>query len=660
MAPCPKLCSALLAFALVGGCSANRYKERADREVYGIIQAKAPAVPGMNPEFSIEQDKSDPLTDLPKSESAPEYLGEAGSTEVGAQVLSLEQALRIAVTHSRTYQNQKEILYLQALSLTLDRHSFAPIFSAGASGDYARSTSDVSKLSGAGEIAQAVPGLITRAGDLSSLALSNAPTAAGYLELLGVPANSPAAAALQAIGALSGTPGQVLREYAGVVEEAFTVTGVNQPRTEIMNERSVSGQTDLGFNILLKGGAQIAVNLTSNFLRFLTGDPRVSTSSALVGSITQPLLRGRGSDVVAEALTQAERDVLYQLRSFTRFRQEFVVNIASAYYGVLQAKDAVRNNYQGYQAFRRAAERERALAEEGRTTQTDLGRIEQSVLNAQNSWVDAVRNYKQSLDQFKILLGLSTDAAIILDDRELDVLNERGLSHPTLTDEEAVKVAIAARLDLYNVRDEVEDAQRRIKVAANALQPDLDLVLSGAVDSEPGADTFNRLDFQRARWSAGFDLDLPLDRKAERNAYRASLIEFDRSIREHSLAEDNVKLDVREAWRSLDQAKRNYENRKLALALAERRVEEQNLRAEIGEATALDQVDAQNDLINAQNELTDALVRHTIARLEFWRDMGILYIKENGQWEEVTDVPGSATAPTGESIPADAPTAMDP
>jgi hypothetical protein len=30
-------------------------------------------------------------------------------------------------------------------------------------------------------------------------------------------------------------------------------------------------------------------------------------------------------------------------------------------------------------------------------------------------------------------------------------------------------------------------------------------------------------------------------------------------------------------------------------------------------------------------------VGHTIARLEFWRDMGILFIKENGQWEEVTD-----------------------
>jgi hypothetical protein len=67
--------------------------------------------------------------------------------------------------------------------------------------------------------------------------------------------------------------------------------------------------------------------------------------------------------------------------------------------------------------------------------------------------------------------------------------------------------------------------------------------------------------------------------------------------------------------------------------------------------------------------LTSALISHTIARLEFWRDMGILYIKENGNWEEVKEGPGSevvvegatapeaASAPTAEGVPAPAATA---
>ena len=74
------------------------------------------------------------------------------------------------------------------------------------------------------------------------------------------------------------------------------------------------------------------------------------------------------------------------------------------------------------------------------------------------------------------------------------------------------------------------------------------------------------------------------------------------------------------------------------MKLAEWRVEEQNLLAEVGRGRAQDQVDAQNDLTAAQNQRTQTLVDHTVARLRFWEHMGILFIKERGQWEDISDV----------------------
>jgi outer membrane protein TolC len=71
------------------------------------------------------------------------------------------------------------------------------------------------------------------------------------------------------------------------------------------------------------------------------------------------------------------------------------------------------------------------------------------------------------------------------------------------------------------------------------------------------------------------------------------------------------------------------------VALSESRSEEEILKQDLGLGLALNLVDAQNDLINSQNQRTSALISHTIARLGFWRDMGILFIKENGQWEEL-------------------------
>ena len=98
-----------------------------------------------------------------------------------------------------------------------------------------------------------------------------------------------------------------------------------------------------------------------------------------------------------------------------------------------------------------------------------------------------------------------------------------------------------------------------------------------------------------------------------------------------------IELQIRDSWRTLEQAKRAYEINVLGVQLAERRVEEQDLRAEFGRANALDQVDAQNALNSSKDQRTQALVAHTIARLQFWENMGILFIKDNGQWEEINN-----------------------
>ena len=582
-------------------CSTTRYRESADREAYKVISEKSPVVPGMDPKFTIEQAPMPPMDALPVCTEAPAFLEEAGRAEAGARVVSLERALALAVQHNRDYQNQKEAVYLQALQLTLDRHNYTPIFSGKLSGNAARTARDVTEVSPLAQAVRDAPGMITQ------------------------------------IGALTGTPGDLLAQYASLVQEAGNVTGLDAATTRTVSDCSVEGDTGFGLDLLLKGGGRIAVDLTSNFLRFLTGDPRASATSALAASITQPLLRGAGRKIAAERLTQSERDLLYELRAFARFRQEFTVNISSEYYGVLQDRDAVRNNYQSFQAFKTNMDREHALEAEGKLTRSEVARLEQALLNDENSWIGSVRKYKQRLDQFKITIGLSADSQIVLDDAELDQMKQTGIIHPDIATDDAVKVARVSRLDLYTQRDKEEDTGRKVEVAANALKPQLDVLANITVPSR-GTDKFDEFDADHAKWGAGLNVDLPLDRKAERNSYRAALITHERAKRELDLAEDEVILEVRDAWRNLDQAKRAYEIAVEGVKLNQRRVEEQDLLAELGRATALNRVDAQNDLTQAENNRTAALVGHTIARLQFWRDMGILFIKENGQWEEVTDV----------------------
>ena len=450
---------------------------------------------------------------------------------------------------------------------------------------------------------------------------------------------------------------QVTTEEVQVGVDAITgePTTVLSQDTRLLEEQRLSASGSVGLSWLLATGARLSTAFTTDFLRYLTGDPRTFSQSQLVGQLSQPLLRGGGRAVTMEDLTQAERNLLYALREFTQYRKEFAVDVASSYFSVLRNRDATVNAWNDLGRSQKNAERERAFAAEGLRPSASVDQLEQNALTSETGWIEAVRTYRETLDRFKIQLGLPVAARLILDDRDLQALRIEELG---LTVDQALQVAVVTRLDLQTRRDLVDDTDRKIRVAANQLLPRLDVVAAGSV-SGASSSGFAVPDFERYRWNAGLDVDLPFDRRAERNAYRTALIARNRASREWDLAVDNVKLQIADDARELEQARRNYANAEIGVRLGERRVEEQTLLAELGRGTTRALLDAQADLLNARNQRTGALVNHVLARLRFWRDMGILYLKESGQWEElqatVRKVQRTGSGPTPTPTPAAAP-----
>ena len=54
---------------------------------------------------------------------------------------------------------------------------------------------------------------------------------------------------------------------------------------------------------------------------------------------------------------------------------------------------------------------------------------------------------------------------------------------------------------------------------------------------------------------------------------------------------------------------------------------------EAGRLTTRDVLESQDALLEAQNNVTDALVTHSIAKLTFFSDTGILQVKPDGMWQ---------------------------
>jgi outer membrane protein TolC len=408
----------------------------------------------------------------------------------------------------------------------------------------------------------------------------------------------------------------------------------------------VSYGTGASFNELLADGAMVSAGIALDWAQFLTGDPRTTMRSFLTAQVTQPLLRGSGRKVVQENLTQAERNALYQIRTFNRYRQSFVVSIIDAYYRVLQARDEVTNAENDYKSRVDSRERAEMEAKAGRKPAFEVDQAKQSELTASDNLLRVQQRYQQQLDEFKITLSLPTDADIVLDQNELDVLKEIGVTEPDYTLDAAVETALAQRLDLANSKDAVEDAERKVMVAADNLGAELNLIGSANVNSA-GTTEYRRLEFQRGTYSLGLEADLPFERKAERNAYRESVIALTQQQREYDNYVDQVKLDVRDAYRRLLEEAESYRTQQVSLKLAKERVESTSMLLQAGRATTRDWLDSQDALLRSQNSLTAALIAHAVTKLSFFRDTGILQIRPDGmceQWRpQRADIGGSLT-----------------
>ncbi len=597
------LCGSLI-ILLISSCSPHHYHEQTDKRVAAIIAAKQREGLGQAQPFTISAAEiqlrqqllqgqnlpiSGPASLGSKYLTTPKHWPEQPSPEPATATtqnlplaLDLVTAMQVAAHHSREYQAAKEKLFRSALALDYQHNAFSTL-------------------------------------------------ANGQLE------------------------GEYLQDRSGQTTEG--------------TRGSVSG----GVTRLLKSGISLTTQLGFDLVRMLQPGNDASSALNADASITIPLLRGSGRHIAAEPLTQAERDTLYAVWTFERYKQEFAVSIMANYLGVLQAEDQLYNQEQNYKGLVISTRRAKRLAQAGKLPQIQVDQALQNELRARERWITARASLASAHDEFKLLLGLPPDATMVLDRSELNQLEtdirqrlkllfspfpeEQALAadspvkliepDPTLAGPleldyaTASHIALVERLDLKLVTEQVSDAQRQVVIAADALRPELTLFGSVATGTSRSiaalqSDNSNRLNFDEGTYQALLTLDLPFDRTTEAIAYRDSFITLEEAVRAVQELEDEIKLEVRDNLRQLEETRSSLRIQDLAVKLAARRVRGAQLQLQAGRAEMRDLLDAQEALLSAKNALTSAMVNYRLAELTLQRDLGVLKVDNNGLWQEAT------------------------
>ncbi len=243
--------------------------------------------------------------------------------------------------------------------------------------------------------------------------------------------------------------------------------------------------------------------------------------------------------------------------------------------------------------------------------------------------------------QWPALAGMSID--------NIDLVNgdlEHGYSAVTQT-------ALENRLDLMNARAQVVDIWRQVAIRANALLGAFNVGYHMDSSTPPDGDRPLAFSGSRSRHQLFLNFELPLVRVAERNAYRATLIAYQRARRALMATEDSVVTQVRTDLRNLQVLAQNFKIQQQAVELAYQQVESslETFQAPLApggggdtaaSAAALTQqlLGAYRGLPAQQTALVNTWLLYQIARQQLFLDLELMPLDFRGVWiDEFNRIP---------------------
>jgi hypothetical protein len=217
--------------------------------------------------------------------------------------------------------------------------------------------------------------------------------------------------------------------------------------------------SNVGFTKLFSTGALLTFALANKTV--FNFAPHGFTSASTINlDFVQPLLQGGGRAVTLERLTQTERNLVYSIRAYARFREQFYTSITlgstlpgslaaaaniggigaggggspiSALAALGIASTDVAGQFRGYfsslfRALDMAVDRKyvrdleealklyQAYQEGGQVSPLQVAQVTSTLLNARNTVLKDIQDTTNALDQLKLQLGIPANLPLVLDD----------------------------------------------------------------------------------------------------------------------------------------------------------------------------------------------------------------------------------------------------
>jgi len=350
-----------------------------------------------------------------------------------------------------------------------------------------------------------------------------------------------------------------------------------------------------------------------------------SLATGLNFSLAQPLLRNRGFFPNRAPIVIAQRDVKRSRADFEASVNDSIFRAVDQYWAVIQTREnlkVLQNSLGLAEAFYNRNKRELEL---GALPPLDIYRSESQVATRRVAVIQAEYNLKQLEDALRRTVGADLDPTVSPLDLDLVEPPEPGDDLLAIDSTDALARAMQKRPELESVRQQLANADTSIKLAHHALQPELNLQgfysSSGRGGNEldpsvmppivinPGGlgDALRQLlRFDFPTYGFNVQLRLPVKDRAVQADLGTALVAKRRNLYQLRSLEQAITLEVRNAVHQLEQSKLTMSAARISRDLAQKSLDAEQRKYELGTQQLFFVLDAQNQLAQAELVLVQA------------------------------------------------------
>ena len=390
--------------------------------------------------------------------------------------------------------------------------------------------------------------------------------------------------------------------------------------TNIVGPRTDRDTLRVTANKQITTGARLQVG--SNLRRSKTNsrnaliNPAYNSDAFL--SISQPLLKGFGSEATKAALNRARIGLERAGHDYRAAVLDVIRNVEVAYYNLASAREQLKVRVFSRDVAQKLLEENEAKKDSGVATDLDVLQAQFGVANAQRDILLAEQTVQNREDQLLALIdhfGFAEGVA------EVDL--GRPNTAPVAFDY-SYKLARENRPDYASAQLLLEQLRITERVAKGNKKPQLDLGASVGLNNiqASGDDAISEL-WNGDGYSWGFELALtvPWGLRDEKARHAQAMVSVGREETRLLQLEQRILVDVRSAIRTVDTNIEALRITNLSTQLSEEQYELEKARFDAGLSTFRRVQEAQEDLDTArvrevQAEVSLAVARAELARLE--------------------------------------------